>query len=203
MAIEKRLRQLREEKGLSQAELGKILNISRGAISHYEMGKRVPDGEMQEQIANFFHVSLDYLNEREHKTNVKESYIVPVFNAVSCGNPFLADEDIVDYEEIDPNLKIQGDYFGLRLSGNSMEPRFKDGDVVIVRKQTYIENGEVAIVRVNGDEATMKIVHKSDQGITLIATNSSVYTPHFYTNDDIESLPVAIIGKVVELRAKF
>ena len=84
-----------------------------------------------------------------------------------------------------------------------MEPRFTEGDVVIVRKQSDIESGEVAIVRVNGDEATMKIVQKSPQGITLVATNPSVYPPHFYTNEQIEQLPVAIIGKVTELRAKF
>lgn len=84
-----------------------------------------------------------------------------------------------------------------------MEPRFNEGDVVIVRKQSDVDSGAIAIVRVNGDEATMKIVKKSPEGITLIATNPDVFLPQFYSNEQIENTPVEIIGKVIELRAKF
>lgn len=203
MKINQRIRELRSEKNLSQEELSKILNVSRAAISHYESGKRVPDMEIQKKLSSYFNVSLDYLNGEEASKSHKESYLVPVFYAVSCGSPFLADDDIIDYEEIDPALKSQGDYFGLKLRGASMEPRFQDGDVVIVKKQAYIESGEIAIVRVNGDEATMKIVEKSEQGLTLIATNPSVFTPKFYTKEQVQELPVTIVGKVIELRAKF
>ena len=84
-----------------------------------------------------------------------------------------------------------------------MEPRFIEGDTVIVRRQPDVESGEIAIVLVNGDEATMKKILKQQSGITLIALNPAVYEPHFYTNEQIEELPVVIYGKVVELRGKF
>ena len=83
-----------------------------------------------------------------------------------------------------------------------MEPRMLDGDVVIVRRQDDVDSGDVAIVLVNGNEATVKRVKKQEDGITLIATNTSVYEPHFYSNKEIQSLPVQILGKVVELRGK-
>ena len=78
-----------------------------------------------------------------------------------------------------------------------------EGNVVIVKKQDDVESGEIAIVLINGDDATVKRVKKQAGGITLIATNTSVYEPHYYSNEEILSLPIRILGKVVELRAKF
>lgn len=83
-----------------------------------------------------------------------------------------------------------------------MEPRILNGDIVIVRRQDNVDNNDIAIVLVNGNEATAKRVKKQEDGITLIATNTSVYEPHFYSNKEIQSLPVKILGKVVELRRK-
>lgn len=178
------------------------MNLAKVTISQYENETRSPNPDIINQFADLFDVSVDYLLGRDD-VETKDVFKVPVLGSVPCGEPFIADEEILDWEEINPKLRGTGEFFGLRLRGNSMEPRFTDGDVVIVRKQSDIESGEVAIVRVNGDEATMKIVQKSPQGITLVATNPSVYTPHFYTNEQIQQLPVAIIGKVIELRAKF
>lgn len=201
-----RLKNLRLENKMTQAELAKRLNLTPKAISFYENDQREPDNLILEQIAKLFDVSSDYLLGMIENKNIEiseEKYEVPVFYAVACGNPFVADEDIVDWEEIDPKLKSQGEHFGVKLRGDSMLPDFKDGDVVIVRKQADVDSGSVAIVRVNDDEATMKIVQKSKDGITLIATNPSVYLPKFYSNQDIEQLPVSIIGKVIEQRRKF
>lgn len=78
-----------------------------------------------------------------------------------------------------------------------------EGDVVIIRRQDDVDSGDIAIVLVNGDEATVKEIKESPAGITLIGHNAAVYTPHFYSNHDIESLPIQIIGKVVEMRRKF
>lgn len=75
-----------------------------------------------------------------------------------------------------------------------------EGDVVIVRRQDDVDSGDVAIVLVNGDEATVKRVKKQPEGITLIATNTSVYEPHFYSNKETADLPVRILSRVVELR---
>ncbi|MFO3716085.1 LexA family protein [Anaerococcus cruorum] len=202
--LEKRLKSLRADCGFSQSELGQKLHVGKTTVSAWENGVSSPDLETLVRMADIFGVSPNYLLGTENvKNKSNDSYEVPVYRAVSCGNPFIADEDIIDYEDIDPRLKSQGDHFGLRLKGRSMEPRFNEGDVVIVRKQSDVDSGSIAIVRVNGDEATMKIVKKSPEGITLVATNPDVYLPTFYSNEQIESTPVEIIGKVIELRAKF
>ena len=83
-----------------------------------------------------------------------------------------------------------------------MEPTILEGDVVIVRQQEDVDSGDIAIVLVNGDEATVKRVKKQKDGITLIATNTSVYEPHFYSNQEVHDLPVRVVGKVEELRRK-
>ena len=96
-----------------------------------------------------------------------------------------------------------GEFYALKVKGNSMEPRICEGDIVIVKVQPDVECGDIAVVIVNGDEATVKKISKSEEGITLIANNTAVYTPRFYTNKQIAELPVIISGKVVELRAQF
>ena len=83
-----------------------------------------------------------------------------------------------------------------------VEPKISEGDVVIVRKQNIVENGELAVVLVNGNDATVKKFYMNDNGVTLISTNPS-YEPFYYSKEQVEKLPVQIIGKVVELRAKF
>ena len=127
---------------------------------------------------------------------------IPVLGKVVAGIPLDAIEDIIDYEEIPHSMAKSGEFFALQIKGDSMEPRIKEGDVVIVRKQPDVESGEVAIVLVNGDEATIKKVQKFNGGINLVPSNPA-YEVKTYSKDDIESLPVSIIGKVVELRAKF
>ena len=202
MQIGDKLTYLRKNANYSQDQLAKRLNTSRSSIAMFESNARIPTTSTLSRYADLFNVSIDYLLGNETSTN-SDKYEVPVYRAVSCGNPFIADEDIIDYEEINPKLKSQGDHFGLRLKGQSMEPNFKEGDIVIVRKQSSVDSGDIAIVRMNGDEATMKIVERSPEGITLIATNTNVFLPKFYSNEDIENVPVEIIGKVIEQRRKF
>ena len=109
---------------------------------------------------------------------------------------------MVDYEEIPEALSRSGEYFGLRVVGDSMEPKISDGDTIIVRKQETAEPGEVIVATVNGSDACVKRLKTLEGGIMLISTNPA-YEPITYTQEEVERLPVRIIGKVVELRAKF
>ena len=127
---------------------------------------------------------------------------IPVYGAVAAGIPLEAIQDIEDYEEITEDMARSGKYAALKIKGNSMLPRFTEGDVVIVRLQDDVDNGDIAIVMVNGDEATCKKIKKTPEGVMLISTNPD-YEPMFYSNQEIADLPVRIWGKVVELRAKF
>lgn len=133
----------------------------------------------------------------------RDGYIhIPVLGRVAAGIPIDAIEEIIDWEDISADMAAGGaEYFGLQIKGDSMEPKISDGDIVIVRKQPDVDSGEIAVVLVNGDDATVKRVKKSAAGITLISNNPA-YDPMFYSNEDIEKLPVAILGRVVELRAK-
>lgn len=117
-----------------------------------------------------------------------------------AGIPIEAVEEILDYEEITPGLAATGEFFALQVRDDSMLPKLEKGDVVIVKKQEDVETGDIAIVLVNGDEATIKQIKKVDGGIMLYGFNPDVYEPHFYSNQQIEELPVRILGKVIESR---
>ena len=125
---------------------------------------------------------------------------MPVLGRVAAGIPIDAIKEIIDWEDI-RTAAGDGKYFGLQIKGHSMEPKISDGDIVIVRRQPDVDSGDIAVVLVNGDDATVKRVKKSPQGVTLIPSNPA-YEPMYYTNAEIESLPVQILGRVVELRAK-
>ena len=192
------LKSLRKQHSVTQAQLADALEMSKSTVSMYESGQRLPSFEVLEAIADYFNVSLSVLT-----GNVDTPSRIPVVGRVVAGIPTGAVEDILDWEEIPSSMARRGDYIGLRVQGSSMEPRFLAGDTVIVRRQPDVESGEIAIVFVNGDKATMKRVIKQSDGITLIAFNPTVYEPHFYSNQQIRDLPVSIYGKVVELRGKF
>lgn len=197
-----RIRNLREEKNINQKDFAKMIDLNVNVLSRIELGTRPARDDELLKIANCLEVSVDDLLGNTLKSKEK-SFKIPVFAYVSAGNPLFTSEEIIDWEEIPIKYKSQGEFFALMVKGQSMEPRFCEGDVVIVKKQNDVDDGELAIVLVNGDEATFKQVRKSEAGITLIGTNTAVYLPHFYSKADIEALPVSIIGKVVEARIKF
>ena len=187
---------------ISRNQLSESLGISYSTISDWINGKAYPRIDKIEMMANYFGINKSDLVE-EHFTEEKPQGIkIPVLGTVPAGIPISAVEDILDYEEIPKSWENQGEFFGLKIKGDSMLPILTDGDIVIVRKQSTADNGDTVIAMVNGDDATCKRYERSNNGIMLIPNNSS-YTPTFYTNEEIASLPVTIIGKVVELRRKF
>ncbi len=196
---------LRKQHGLTMKELGSIVGVAESSISLYENGKRQPDYDTLQKIADYFHVSVDYLLGREDsKPSSTPGNVlrVPVFGQVVAGIPIEAIEDIDDYEELEAATHSDGEYFALKIKGNSMQPRMNKGDVVIVRKQEDVDTGDVAIVLVNGNDATCKKIKKTPEGILLLSTNPD-YEPMFFSKQEIISTPVKILGKVVELRAKY
>lgn len=202
------LKSLRISKDLTQDELSKQLKISRSAIGMYESGARQPDFETMELIADFFNVDIDYLLGRSVKTTyipsspLHNSVTINVLGSVAAGIPIDAIEDIIDTEEITEELAKTGEFFGLRIKGDSMSPDICNGDIVIVRQQNDAESGEIVIVTINGDEATCKRLRKYKDGIELISNNPG-YSPIEFNNKEIVEKPVRVIGKVVELRRKF
>lgn len=197
------LKYFRSREGLSQSELAKKLGVSTSTISMYEVGKREPDFETEEKIADFFNTDLNILRGRDTELSIAPgAVVIPVLGRVAAGIPLTAAEYIIDTEEISQAMASDGEYFGLKVKGNSMEPKISDGDVVIVRKQSDADDGDIVIALVNGDDAVVKRLKKYTDGIALIS-NNPIYDPMYFSNSEIKEKPVEIIGKVKELRAKF
>ena len=132
------------------------------------------------------------------------TFRVPIVERVSAGRPIAADAEIIGYKYIDNKYsKDSHEYFGLRIVDKSMEPTIMDGDIVIVHRQSYVKNGEIAIVLIDGEEATAKEVQESADGITLIGHNAAVYTPHFYSAQEVKHLTIQIIGRVIQSIRRF
>ena len=164
------------------------------------------------KICNGLNITPDYVSDNFSSSNFDsqeqsptrhaKGIRIPVLGRVAAGIPIEAIEDINDWEEIPESMAKNGEYFALRIQGDSMLPEIRQGDIVIVQKQPCVESGEIAIVLVNGNDATCKKIQKQENGITLIGYNTAVYSPTFYTRKQIEDLPVCVLGKVIEVRRK-
>lgn len=210
------LKKLRSERNMSQASLASELKAGVSTVASWEVGKRFPSRENMEQLADIFNVDLAYLygeseiRQRIHIDNDGNAMFsmdnlatkIPVLGRVAAGIPIQAITDIVDYEEIPTSLAKTGEFFALKIKGDSMEPKISDGDVVIVRQQDDAETGDTVIALINGDDAVCKRLRKYKEGLELISTNPS-YAPLYFDEETIKNKPVKIIGKVVELRTKF
>lgn len=183
------------EKGLVDLPQSKILAFAEALETppSYLMGW---ESLSDEEIGDTFQENMQKPLPKKHGVLIK------VLGRVAAGIPIEAVEDVIDNEEISEALAKTGDFFALQIHGDSMEPRMCEGDVVIVRQQNDAESGDIVIAMINGDDATCKRLRKYRDGIELISNNPS-YEPMFFSNDEIISKPVKIIGKVVELRGKF
>ena len=200
------LKMLRKYKNLSQDKLAEELNLSRSLIGMWESGQRKPSYETLELIADFFNVRLDDLSGRNvnngNKLN-KISNILPLpqtnkkprLGVIACGEPILAEENIDDYDEVPEDIKCD---FTLLCKGDSMiNARINDGDIVYIRQQDEVNNGEIAACLVDGEfetEATLKRYFRYDDKIVLQAENPK-YPPFVYVNEEMNK--VRIIGKAV------
>ena len=180
------------------------LGVKYTTFTDWVKGNSYPRIDKIELMANYFGISKADLVEEHLSEKLKRAHgvVINVYGRVAAGIPLEMIEDIIDTEEIPEEMAKTGDFFGLQIHGDSMEPRMKDGDVVIVRKQDDAESGDTVIATVNGTDATCKRLKKYADGIALIATNPA-YEPMYFSREEIASKPVRIIGRVMELRAKF
>jgi repressor LexA len=203
MALGENIKQARMKAQISQDELAKRLGYkSRSTIAKIESGENDLTQKKVAAFAKALNVSIDFLMDGNRNENNSQGTRIPVLGTIVAGIPITAVENIIDYEEISQEMAKTGEYFALVVKGSSMEPKIYEGDVVIVKKQSTVDNGDIAIVLVNGNEATIKQIQRSQSGITLVGFNVAVYPPHIYTNEEIEDLPVNVIGKAVEVRRK-
>lgn len=202
-----RLKALRTSKDLSQAEFGRIIKVSKSSINMYERGEREPGLETLERIADYFNVDMDYLLGKSDIANRAQASIaatvaaniipfpemqrIPLIGAIACGAPILAEEHIEDYVDMPKHVRAD---FALTCKGDSMiNARIFDGDIVYIRQQDTVENGEIAAVLVD-TEATLKRVKIYPDHISLEPENPQ-YRPLVLWGEEMNS--VSIIGKAV------
>lgn len=200
--IGNRIKKLREELNITQEELARKIGVSPSAIGMYERDFREANDEIKIKMCELFNCSLDYLIGNSDIKQNKKSAVVLVYGTIPAGVPMEMIEDVLDTEEIDANMLKGGkQYFGLKVKGNSMYPEYLEGDTIICEKVENCENGQDCIIMVNGNDGTFKRIFKNENGIILQPLNSQ-YQPMIYSNEQINKLPIKIIGKVVELRRK-
>lgn len=209
MTFGEKLKQIRLDKGMSQQDFANILGTSKQVISRYELGQTTPKIGVAAEWCQILGVNLDnMLNDSKGVYDVvsdtaplpsnilpmPKTYKVPLLGTIACGEPILAVENIDTYIDVPEEIRCD---FTLRCKGDSMiNARIFDGDIVYVREQPDVENGEIAAVLVDGTEteATLKRVYKSEGQIMLMPENSA-YQPKSFSGEDMNK--VRILGKAV------
>ena len=182
-------------------DLARDLDLPYTTITSWCKAEFYPRIDKIQLLANYFNIQKSDLVESKSRTKNNPA-LVFVYGTIPAGIPMECIEDIIDTEEISADMLRGGkQYFGLRVKGNSMEPDYLDGDTLILERTDDCESGDDCVVMVNGDDGTFKRVFKNENGIILQPLNSE-YAPMVFTNEQIENLPVKVIGIVEEIRRK-
>lgn len=209
-----KIKKLLNERGISPYQASKLTGITQASFSDWKVGKSQPSVDKLKTLAEYFKIPVGYFygekmtqqkSEHPNAEFVKmptDVVKIPVLGKISAGIPLEANEDILGYEEIPAEWTKNGQrFFALKIQGDSMYPNYIEGDTVILRAQSACESGKDVAVIINNDTATIKRIQCKTSGIILQPLNPK-YNVMMYTNEEIESLPISIIGVVVELRRK-
>jgi len=192
----KKLRELRKIEGWTQEEVAKKLGISKQTYSNYENEKRKPSLSIIRELASIYNVNIDDIFAEEAGPFAK----LPIVGTISCGNGTIAYEDIEGYEEVPKSWIKGGEYIFLRAKGDSMiNARIQDGDLLLIKRQDDVENGEIAAVLID-DEAVLKRVYKTN-GTIILQSENPKYQPIFIKEKDMKN--IRIIGKLKKVILNF
>jgi len=209
ISVSERLRQARSRVGMKQAEAARLLGVTASVLARYESGLNDPPSTNLRRLAEIYDVSTDYLLGRTddpHPTAplpagaypVGPLVRIPVLGDIRAGRPLLAQDNVIGWEDVPAEDVRDGSYFFLRVIGDSMiEAHILDGARVLVHIQPEVEPGEIAVVLVNEDEATIKRVRVLDDQVLLYPANSH-YQPTIHS-----ARQVKILGKVVKSEISF
>ena len=197
MDFGKKIKKLRTEKGYSQEELGALLGVQRAAVQKWECGTvKNLKRETIKKLSEIFSVDPSSFIDNDYMSldniiSLPKMNRIPILGTIACGTPILANENLEGETIIPEDIKAD---FALRCKGDSMiDARIMNGDIVYIRQQPTVENGEIAAVLID-DEATLKRVYISDNTLTLVACNSK-YQPFVYTGEQLNQ--IRILGKAV------
>ncbi|MEZ3439486.1 MAG: XRE family transcriptional regulator [Oscillospiraceae bacterium] len=206
MSLADNIKELRTSHKLSQAEFGKIAGVSDKAVSTWENGEKTPRMGAIQKLADHFGISKsDIIEDKpvEIKSNI--SYVIdsklihkiPVFESVSAGFGAYASSEIIDYIPVVINNGYDvDDTIAIKVKGDSMCPKIEDGDIIVVRRQTSVDSGDIAVVLLDGDEGLVKKVVYGPTWIELQSINED-YPVQRFENAEVTRLRVA--GKVMQI----
>lgn len=197
----KNLNRLMEQRGESAADVSEKTGIAYSTVNDWKNGKKMARGGGLQKLSDHFGVNVSDLTSESIVDEIPNAYpigemvSIPIIGEIACGDPIIAEENIVGYRMRPKDGLVKGNTFYLKANGDSMEPRIPNGADVLIREQGSVEDGEIAAVLVNGDtEATLKRVHYQNDSILLIAENSA-YQPYIVNKDN----PAKILGKAIEV----
>lgn len=207
-----RLKEALKYNGMSAAELCRLTDTPESVMSQYKSGKYVAKQKRLDTYANILNVSIPWLMGEDVPMKdispLPEGAVpyntvmhrIPILGYISAGLPLYADEHIEGYTYTERNGGAE--YFALRVKGDSMNAsRINDGDILIVRVQPIVENGEIAVVRVNDDNATVKRFKREGDIVQLIPQS---YNPeHQIQIYNLKKDKIDVVGKVVECKVEF
>ena len=211
-----RLKEAMHNRGIIAESLALESGVSKASISQYLNGHHAPSNINAGKMAEVLRVNPVWLmgfdvpkhqeatfSEPACTSKAVSAIRIPILGRVAAGIPFDAIEEVIDYEEISADMARTGEYFGLQIKGDSMEPAMSNGDTVIVRRQDDATDGEYVIAIVNGDEGCCKKLKKYENGTIALISLNPAYPPMFFTEAECDETPVRIVGKVKELRRSF
>lgn len=183
----------------------KDLGFKYTTFTDWYNGNIYPRIDKIEMLANYFRIEKSDLIENKEKNDKLGNPVtsIPVLGTVKAGYNYLAQENWIGTIDVETSLIGNGDdYFALKIHGDSMSPVLVEDDIVIIKKQNDFESGDIVVALINGDEATIKKGKKSDNSILLQPLNPS-YEPLIFTNSEMKTIPVEIIGIVKQLKRDF
>lgn len=192
--IKERKQQLR----LTIEDIVDYVQVSRPTVCRWMNGdtKKISDEKLK-RLSEILKTSEDHLCGRD-----KTSLLKPIFGIVKAGYDLYAEENILGYEEVTKQESLQGDYY-LRVTGDSMiGSRIYDGDLLYIQACSDVDSGQIAIILINGDEATVKRIIKKDHMLILEATNPA-YENRYYSEQEVKEIPIRIIGRVLYNKVTF
>ena len=199
-----RVKELRKKSGYSQQKLAKILNVHQTAISQWETERTSPDIDIASKMAAVFGVSLDYLLGREEQDFMTVDNIfpmktkkVPLLGDIACGVPIWAEEQRGEFVSVSDDIDAD---FCLRAKGDSMTgARIYDGDIVFIRRQPTVENGEIAAVIIDNEATLKRVYFYRDKNKLVLNPENPAFDPLVYIGSELEE--IRILGKAVAFQS--
>lgn len=195
------IKNLRKRAGYTQAELAQKLGYtSPSTITKIELNQIELTQPKIKAIADLFGVSPSYLifgeDEQELAYYNDDTVMIPLYGDVAAGLPIYANPDVQGHFAISRDLAFRGNHFALHIRGDSMEPKFFNGDIIVVREQPFVEFGQIGVVQMDGEAATCKKVKQTASGLELHPLNPN-HDVQFYTKKEVRERNITVLGLVV------